>query len=242
MRTRLNSNPLPAAILCLTLLCGFGTGAYGNAPETAALCDRAARAASQSEQVPLGVLQSITRAETGRSLNGLVAPWPWAASANGDGAWFDSRDEALHHIESVLNSGSRDVDIGCFQLNHRWHADGFAYLRDMIEPESNARYAAQFLRWLQNEFGDWDAAVAAYHSRNSTYTARYMARFRDGQGNLPDAPPTQVDPTRAPVSGASPLDLDARLSLLPRAGGLNAQGAAPLLSAQPARSLFGDRP
>ncbi|HID67577.1 MAG TPA: lytic transglycosylase domain-containing protein [Roseibacterium sp.] len=230
-----------ATILTLFL---FAPGrVVASAPDIAALCDDAAFTAAQAEDVPYDILRAITRTETGRTVDGVFRPWPWAANAAGQGDWFDSAEAALRHVEGILASGRRNVDVGCFQLNHRWHADGFTSLRVMMDPEANARYAAQFLSQLYGEFGDWDAAVAAYHSRTPAYAARYMARFRDIRAALPDAtPPPNTPPGRPRITGPSPLDFSARPTLANQGLGLALQRAAPLLSNIAARPLFGDRP
>ncbi len=242
MRIRRTRKTILVLLVSSLMAWASGTDAQATALDVSDLCDRAALAASRSEEVPLDILRAVTRTETGRSLNGVLAPWPWASNAGGDGAWFDTREEALRHVETILASGRQNVDIGCFQLNHRWHANAFPTLRDMIDPEANARYAAQFLRRLHGELGDWSAAVAAYHSRNPVYAARYMARFRTILDNLPDSSTADTHPARERVNGPSPLDFAARPSLLTRADGLSSQGAAPLLSGRPAQSLFGDLP
>ena len=87
----------------------------------------------------------------------------------------------------------RNLDIGCFQINLRWHGHAFASVAQMFDPLANARYAAEFLTDLHREFGDWDAAVAAYHSRTPHFATRYMERFHriyaaltpDGQNHGP---------------------------------------------------------
>lgn len=242
MRSRPYRKAVIAVLLGWVMHFGSATLSGATAPEIADLCDRAALAASESEDVPLDILRAVTRTETGRSLDGALSPWPWTANAGGEGAWFETREEVLRHVEAILASGRRNVDVGCFQLNHRWHADAFSTLSDMIDPAANARYAAQFLQRLYVESGSWDSAVAAYHSRTPAYANRYMARFHEVLANLPDAPAQGTRRPREPVTGPSPLDFGARPSLLTRAGGLSTQGAAPLLSARSAQSLFGDLP
>jgi hypothetical protein len=46
----------------------------------------------------------------------------------------------------------------------------------MFDPLENARYAARFLAELQQETGDWMAAVGAYHSRTPELAAAYRSR------------------------------------------------------------------
>lgn len=248
MRSRPIAPSLTALLVAIVLGCSLGAPSHATAPDIAALCDRAALTAADTdtdtdtEEVPFDILRAITRVETGRSLDGFISAWPWAANASGDGAWFETEDAALRHVEIIIASGRHNLDVGCVQLNHRWHADDFSTLNEMIDPEANARYPARFPRRSHSEFGDGDAAVATHHSRTPACAARYQARFHDISAGLTDAPVLHGSPARAPVSGPSPLDLDSQPSLLTRASGLRSQSAAPLLSVRPALSLFGDRP
>ncbi|MDE3029431.1 MAG: transglycosylase SLT domain-containing protein, partial [Paracoccaceae bacterium] len=86
--------------------------------------------------------------------------------------------EALTYAQTHLSAGSDSFDVGCFQLNYRWHGQAFASLAAMFDPTQNALYAARFLRSLYDEYGDWTAAAGAYHSRNPTYAGPYRERFR----------------------------------------------------------------
>ena len=141
--------------------------------ETAQLCDRAAARAARDSGVPLDVLRAITRTETGRS--GL--PWPWTVNLEGLGQWFETRQDALDHVEAAHARGARRFDVGCFQINYRWHGAAFRSLDEMFDPDRNGAYAAQFLAQLYAETGDWARAAGAYHSRTPEFAERYAARF-----------------------------------------------------------------
>jgi hypothetical protein len=67
----------------------------------------------------------------------------------------------------------QNVDLGCMQINWRWHAAEFVDAASMMDPATNTRYSARFLRELHDRFGDWDSAVAAYHSADATRGAAY---------------------------------------------------------------------
>jgi hypothetical protein len=75
-----------------------------------------------------------------------------------------------------LASGIRNVDLGCMQLNWRWHATAFPDAATMIDPVANTRYAARFLRDLHAQHGSWAQAVAHYHSADPTRGAAYAAK------------------------------------------------------------------
>lgn len=165
----------PIVILPLFLFGLTGAGAAHSGAET--LCQDAARIAAERTGVPYAVLIAITQTETGRARGGTVEPWPWAINDLGDGHWFATRQEAETYAESALAAGRTSFDLGCFQLNYRWHHDGFPSTDAMLEPEANAIYAARFLADLYAESGDWSAAAGAYHSRTEVHATRYRARF-----------------------------------------------------------------
>jgi hypothetical protein len=157
---------------------GFGVVLLGicTTDAWASLCDSAARQAAEDTGVPLDVMQTITRLETGRGK--AADPWPWTVNHAGNGSWFKTEDDARSYVFSQLKRGETNLDIGCFQINYRWHADGFRSLDDMFNPSLNALYAAQFLTDLYREFGSWTQAAGAYHSRTPKYAERYKAKFR----------------------------------------------------------------
>lgn len=177
---------------------------------TAQICDDAARYAAQNSGVPLSVLQAITRTETGRRRNGETQPWPWTVNMEGKGVWFTTEDEARAYVFKHFKRGARSFDVGCFQINYKWHHKAFRSIDEMFDPRANAAYAAKFLSDLYRETGDWSRAAGAYHSRTPKYATKYRARF-DAlrarlQGNppkkAPDKTPTQV--AQAAVKPARP--------------------------------------
>ncbi|EEE39197.1 transglycosylase, Slt family [Rhodobacteraceae bacterium KLH11] len=145
---------------------------------TAAICDRAAQRAARAEGVPLDVLRAITRVETGRSLDGALQPWPWTVNREGQGYWFASAVEAKSYVFDIFKSGVRSFDVGCFQINYRWHGTAFRSIDAMFDPDENATYAARFLAELYAEFGSWPAAAGAYHSRTQHHATAYSDRFQ----------------------------------------------------------------
>jgi len=164
---------------------------------TDGLCDAAAVQAAGESGVPVTVMRAIALSESGRKHAGEMRPWPWTLNEGGKGSWFDTREAALDHLRAVLLTGARNVDIGCFQLNHRWHSEGFATLEQMIDPLASARYAAGFLARLHGESGDWSVAAGAYHSRTPEHATRYRDRFDAILASLPDAAPAPSGGYRA---------------------------------------------
>jgi hypothetical protein len=141
------------------------------------ICLSAARDAAAQSGVPLSVLIAISQTETGRRQDGETRPWPWTVNMEGEGHWFDSRDEALAYVFENYNRGARSFDVGCFQINFRWHGDHFNSIEEMFDPAENAAYAAQFLTQLHAESGDWSTAAGAFHSRTESEAAGYRTTF-----------------------------------------------------------------
>ena len=183
-----------------------GTGAQ--------VCEAAAQAASARTGVPLPILRAISLTETGRKQDGGFGPWPWTVNMEGDGAFFDSPAEAMAFVEPHFIRGARSFDVGCFQLNYRWHGEAFTSIEQMFEPEANALYAAKFLRRLYEELGDWTAAAGAYHSRTPEYASRYLKIFEKHLASVSDGAPLQLAAAAmAPEPGE--VELAPRVNMFP---------------------------
>jgi len=171
----------------------------------AGICDAAARRAAHSEGVPLDVLRAIARVETGRLRDGRLEPWPWTINVEGRGFWFTSEFEAKSYVFNIFKAGKRSFDIGCFQINYRWHGKAFRSIDAMFDPDENATYAAQFLNELYAELGNWPAAVGAYHSRTPSLAQAYTGRFQTVLAQLDQAAPARREPRDPFTAPATPL-------------------------------------
>ena len=159
---------------------------------SADLCFGAAARAAAEHGVPAPVMFGLTLTETGRRGAQGLQPWPWTVNMEGDGFWFGSRAEALAFVQTRAAGGARSYDIGCFQVNHRWHAEHFASTDAMFDPELNADYAARYLITQFEQHGTWDRAAGAYHSKTPHFAEKYRNRFADILADLSTRPP----PTR----------------------------------------------
>lgn len=148
------------------------TGPAQAAPDCEALAERAALA----EGIPQGLMAAVARVESGHSVQGALRAWPWTLNAGGEGSYHATADAALQHFASLRATGRDNIDIGCMQLNWRWHGAAFPDAAAMLDPEANTRYAARFLRQLHDEAGSWTAAVALYHSRDPVRGEAYAAK------------------------------------------------------------------
>lgn len=181
------------------LLVGLTAGTAARADLTADLCHAAAAEASAATSVPVEILTAIMLTETGRTMEGRLEPWPWTINTGDAGHWFPDRETALRFAEDLLQSGRTSFDIGCFQINFRWHGGAFTSIEQMFDPDANARYAAEFLTSLMDDSGDWSIAAGAYHSRTPALAERYRSRFDTILADLGARPPTR--PREAPATG-----------------------------------------
>lgn len=142
--------------------------------DPSALCRDAAAKAAVETGVPYDVLIAIATVETGRD----DQPWPWTVNFAGDGHWYESAEEAAESINQAVRDGVTNLDVGCFQLNYRWHGSAFSSVGEMLDPVQNAAYAAEFLSRHHANTGDWALAAAAYHSATPEYAKAYQTKFQ----------------------------------------------------------------
>lgn len=170
-----------AALVCISGL--QAEAADGNDSH---ICDQIASVASSQSGVPVSVLKAISLTETGRKSGGEIRPWPWTVNMEGKGVWFDSEDEARSYVFKHFKRGARSFDVGCFQINYKWHHQNFSSLEELFDPLASGLYAAKFLRELYEEKGNWADAAGAYHSRTPKYADKYKARFARFRARLVD--------------------------------------------------------
>jgi hypothetical protein len=165
------------ALLTTAALFWIGTSAIIYASVTE-LCDSSIESVAQTTSVPKEVLYKIARLETGRRVKGEHVSWPWSLNNAGKGYFLETKTAALNKLGDLIALGEKNVDVGCMQLNLRWHARYFDSLEEMVSPTENVSYAAKFLEQLYKETGSWEKAVKFYHSRNSKYNNVYYAKYQ----------------------------------------------------------------
>lgn len=238
------SHVLSPRMIVLSLSLGLsqllGAGAL-RADDPALLCETLAARAGAEAGLPVGLMAAIARVESGHGTEQGRRAWPWTLNEGGKGSYHPSREAALDHLKQVLAGGTRNVDLGCMQLNWHWHGAAFADAAAMIDPVANTRYAAQFLRDLHDRHGSWAKAVAHYHSRDPARGAAYAARvaqtLAEIETELPviaavAAPCALADMPHASLSGEKAVPVGCS-----RRRGLLVIGAGALVQAAPGRDL-----
>jgi soluble lytic murein transglycosylase-like protein len=146
------------------------------------VCEREMVRAAAANNVPLGMLYAVGLTESGRS--GSLQPY--ALNIEGRAAYESSKAAALRAFRMAQRSGAKQIDVGCMQINHRYHAENFASLEDMFDPAKNVAYAAHFLSELKEREGSWTTAIARYHAgpNNGPAQKTYVCRVI---GNMVEA-------------------------------------------------------
>jgi hypothetical protein len=214
----------------VTLLLLFGAAFLANAA-LASPCDDAIGRVERETDLPAGLLRAIGLVESGRTTAAGYAPWPWTVNSPEGGTYLESHAAAVARVEALRGRGHTNIDVGCMQINLRYHPDAFTTIEQALDPLANVRYAARFLDGLRAETGNWQAAIGRYHSGTPELASAYRERVAGrwdrtppstvaAEVELAEAPPTV--PVREPVLGG----IMAR-SLAPAAGGVRLTESTP---------------
>ena len=147
--------------------------------------------------VPADLMLALGHAESG---------WKaFAVNSAGASHFPDTEAEAVALVLSEQARGIDSIDVGCGQINLRWHADAFADLSEAFDPERNAEYAARFLAELKAAHGDWTTAVARYHSSDPEAQQIYLDRIEQRLAILQDGAPSDYFRSGPAVSVPAPV-------------------------------------
>ena len=129
-------------------------------------------AASKKHELPISILYAVGLTETGR--RGSLQPF--ALNIDGKAVFASDLAGGVAAFEAARKTGAKFVDIGCMQINHRYHSKQFPSLQAMFEPRQNVDYAAHFLKKLKAQEGTWTLAVARYNAGpdNNPAQKRYV--------------------------------------------------------------------
>ena len=124
--------------------------------------------------VPVGILYAVGLTETGKK--GSLQPN--ALNIDGKALFPASPQQAVLAFQNARRNGAKFIDLGCMQINHRFHSEHFRDVSDMLDPRRNVDYAARFLVQLKRKHDTWSMAVARYHAGpdNDPAQKRYVCR------------------------------------------------------------------
>ncbi len=140
-------------------------------------CCQAARKIERKLFLPKGILQAIANIESGKpAQNGDRMPWPWAANVEGTGHYFKTKQEAIDAVKQWQSKGIQNIDVGCMQVNLKYHPKAFNCLEDAFDPEKNITYGAQYLKTLKKEAITWRKAIGHFHSKDEGKAQAYRSK------------------------------------------------------------------
>ena len=165
-RSRLTSLKFLSLGMCLSLSLGLSSISATWANQG---CKRHIPSIAAEVGIPTTILLAMTEVESRFE--------PYVLNHAGETLKFTTSKEALAYVETQIQQGQTNLDIGCLQINWKSHQKNFESPKELLSPEQNIRYAAQFLKSLYQEFGTWAKAVAAYHSRKSEFSGPYLIKI-----------------------------------------------------------------
>lgn len=119
--------------------------------------------AEARRNIPRGLLMAIAVTES--ALNGR--PNPYAMNIAGRAYHASGTQEMANIIQSNWSRGVRSIDVGCMQINLKFHGQKFARLTDLLDSPTNVEYGASYLISLAADEGSWKQAVMSYHNKNN---------------------------------------------------------------------------
>ena len=148
--------------------------------DDASICVELTQLAERTRRFPKGLLYAIARVESGRQrADGAgTTPWPWTVTVEGDGRYYESKQQAVSVIEQLQRDGRSNIDVGCMQVNLYHHGRAFRTLAEAIDPVNNVAYATEYLVVLYKRYNNWEEAIKHYHSSDPTKHDYYLTRVK----------------------------------------------------------------
>ena len=149
------------------------------APQTYELCQIAIKDIEQSLHIKENLLQTIASVESGRYISkvGKRLPWPWTVHAKGKGYYFPTKQEAVSAVKKFQAEGYTNIDVGCMQINLKYHGSAFNSLEEAFDPKENVSYSANFLLKLNKKNQNWQKTAMQYHSKKQASGLNYKNRL-----------------------------------------------------------------
>lgn len=140
----------------------------------------------QKYKLPLDTLHAIALKESGKYHNKhqINVIWPWAVRFAGKPYYFSSKKEAVTFVKQQLKAGNNNIDVGCMQINLKYHPNTFASIEQALEPRYNIEAAAMILSKKFAGLQSWELAIAHYHSARKERGRRYFYDVHKIASNL----------------------------------------------------------
>lgn len=154
--------------------------------DDALLCLKEAVRLEKRERIQTNLLSAIALVESGRYSKQYPTgvSWPWTVTAEGKGRFYPSKEEALSAVRELQAKGIENIDVGCMQINLKYHPTAFNSVEDALDPAQNVAYAAVFLKKNYQETNSWGEAATRYHSKTAYKAFRYEDKLLDTWNRL----------------------------------------------------------
>lgn len=103
--------------------------------------------------------------------------WPWTVNVNSKGYYFRTKAEAVRFTKIKLRAGIKNIDVGCMQVNLKYHPNAFNSIEQAFSPKKNIAYAAKLLKSNYLKSKDWSKAVGNYHSYRKKNSVNYAKKI-----------------------------------------------------------------
>ena len=152
---------------------------YAATPKKNKSCEKVIETIEDLTDIPKNLLLSIGKSESGRILkNNKHVIWPWTVNHAGKSLFFDTKKQMKKYVLENVEKKDFNLDVGCMQINLKWHKNNFKKISDMFAVEPNVSYAASFLLQLKNKHGSWDKAIKHYHSSDPKKNKPYLIKVK----------------------------------------------------------------
>lgn len=144
------------------------------------ICSLAVARAEKQYNIKPELLQTIASVESGKwdERYGRRIAWPWTIQVGGKGYYYKSKAEAVSAVKDLYAKGITNIDVGCMQINMKYHGSAFKSAEDALDPVKNAAYSAKFLYNLYQKNGhNWQKTAMQYHSKNYSKGMVYKSRL-----------------------------------------------------------------
>ncbi len=142
-------------------------------------CLNAIKLFERKYDIPKNFLYLISLVESGKydKNSKRLQPWPWTANINGESRFFSTKNELIKALKIHIANGKENIDIGCNQINYKYHKHNFSNIEQMVSPYHNVGYSAYYLASNYQKTNNWQDAIAMYHSKNPLHSSKYIRKI-----------------------------------------------------------------
>ena len=131
--------------------------------------------------LPKYLLQTISIKESERWIpeKKEIYAWPWAVTSGFESNYYPSKKQAINAVRSLQAKNIKNIDVGCMQINLKYHPKAFKSLEEAFDPTSNITYATKFLKKLYKKNKSWKKAISFYHSSTPKLSQKYLIKIEN---------------------------------------------------------------